>query len=207
MSGISERRTCPSFPAHGRHVQPRALTNHTGPAATRTLSSTACEPPDESSGRLRPYCSVNRSVGARPRRRSVTWPCVCPSAQNHLVLERIARSAHKKRPASRYSPRDRSSFPIDGQERAGASWTAPAVIMARGACSTGRQAVDQVSVLGQTHTTDAINGRPCRKPPWRAARSLWYSVGRTRWRRASDVPCPLPRAVVRRISALPGRVP
>ena len=59
------------------------------------------------------YAPSTEQVEARSRRRSMTSPCVCPSARSHLHLERIARPAQKKRPVSRYSPRDRSSFPVD----------------------------------------------------------------------------------------------
>ncbi len=115
MSGISQRRTCPSLPAHGRHDQPRDIMNHTGPGG----DSGADKPPLLRFIAPARHAPSTRKVDARPWRRSMTLPCVCPSARRHLHLERITRPARKKRPVSRYTPRDRPRFPIDIHKRPG----------------------------------------------------------------------------------------
>jgi hypothetical protein len=141
MSGISGRRICPSFPAHGRLDQPRALTKLARPAATiqdfcaparrvrlRSLHPAWSTHPPIESGR----------VGARLWRRSMTWP-VCASAWDHAHLERIARLDQEKRTDLSLQSERPVHLPCRRltAERC-ASWIALAFVRPRGACSTWR---------------------------------------------------------------------
>ncbi len=117
MSGIKrvrERLTCPSLPSRGRHDQPRAFTNRRQVSKFNAQPASIRLEPSRSCGKFEQTGASTVGVEARSRPRSVSEPCVCPSARTDIDLEGITASAHKKEPVPRYRPRDRSNYSIAG---------------------------------------------------------------------------------------------
>jgi hypothetical protein len=170
---VHERLTCPSLPSRGRHDQPRAFTNRRQVSKFYAQRASIRLEPSRSCGTFEQTRVSTAGVEARSRPRSVSEPCVCPSARTDIDLEGITAWAHKKR-------------------------TGPS-LQAEGPVQLLHCRLERPKRLQHAHRRDFSDCSCCR-PSRPATRSPGDCLGHKRSRHASDVPSPRARDGVGPIS-------